>query len=96
MEEQVDLGKAKAIGVSNFSKAQVEKILKNARIRPVTNQVELHVYNQQKELEDYLKKENITLTAYSPLGTAGSIRFLKLFNSKLVHYFFFFKYNYTN
>lgn len=77
MEEQVDAGKAKSIGVSNFNVKQVEKILNIARIPPVTNQVELHVYLQQKELEDYLKKKNITLTAYSPLGSAGTVKFLK-------------------
>lgn len=77
MEEQVDRGKTKSIGVSNFSIKQVEKILKIAKIPPVTNQVELHVYNQQKELEEYLKKQNVTITAYSPLGTAGTVSFLK-------------------
>lgn len=82
MEEQVDKGKVKSIGVSNFSIKQVEKILEIARIKPVTNQVELHLYHQQKELHEYLKKKNITITAYSPLGTAGSVQFLEKFGSK--------------
>lgn len=77
MEEQVDCGKAKSIGVSNFNTKQVDKILQIARIPPVTNQVELHVYLQQRELEENLKKRNVTLTAYSPLGTAGTVQFLK-------------------
>ncbi|KAK6635131.1 hypothetical protein RUM44_000380 [Polyplax serrata] len=82
MEEQVDLGKAKAIGVSNFSIKQVDKILQVARIRPVTNQVELHIYNQQRELQEHLSKKNITLTAYSSLGTAGTIHFLEQLGTK--------------
>lgn len=72
MEKQVDAGKAKYIGISNFNEKQVARILAAARIPPVTNQVELHVYLQQNELVEYLKKNNITTTAYSSLGTPGS------------------------
>lgn len=67
----------KSIGVSNFNIKQIEKIFQVARIPPVMNQVELHVYLQQNELEEYCKKKNVTITAYSPLGTAGTVQFLK-------------------
>ena len=39
MEKLVDQGLAKSIGVSNFSSEQLERVLANARIKPVTNQV---------------------------------------------------------
>lgn len=83
MEKQVDNGKAKAIGVSNFNIKQVDRILKNARIPPATNQVELHVYLQQPELVNFLQSNNVTVTAYSPLGTPGS---KKLFTERGVEY----------
>lgn len=72
MEKLVDQGKAKAIGVSNFNNTQVGKILKSARIPPATNQVELHLYLQQNELVDFHKKNGVSVTAYSPLGTPGT------------------------
>lgn len=78
MEKLVDSGKAKSIGVSNFSIEQVERILANARIPPATNQVELHAYLQQPELVSFLKSKNIVVTAYSPLGTGShAVNFFK-------------------
>lgn len=77
MEKLVDSGKTRYIGVSNFNEKQVGRILANCRIPPVTNQVELHAYLQQNELVDYLKKNNVTITAYSSLGTPGSEQMFK-------------------
>lgn len=69
MEAQVDAGRAKAIGVSNFNVKQIERILKSARIPPANNQVEMHIYMQQKELREFSKKSGVTICAYSPLGS---------------------------
>lgn len=77
MEAQVDAGHTKAIGVSNFNIKQVERILKSARIPPVNNQVEMHIYLQQKELLDFSKKSGVTICAYSPLGTPSFKAFAK-------------------
>ncbi|KAK9875417.1 hypothetical protein WA026_007810 [Henosepilachna vigintioctopunctata] len=71
MEKQMDAGLTRAIGVSNFNKTQMERILKNCRIQPSSLQIELHVYFQQNELVDLCKKHNILVTAYSPLGSPG-------------------------
>lgn len=71
MEKQVEAGRTRSIGVSNFNIKQVERILANAKIPPVTNQVEFHAYLQQPELINYLKSNNVAVTAYSPLGTPG-------------------------
>lgn len=69
MEKCVDQGLVKSIGISNFNTVQTTRILENARILPVTNQVELHPYFNQKKLLNWSKEKGIVLTAYSPLGT---------------------------
>jgi len=69
MESQVESGRAKAIGVANFSVPQIERILKIAQI-PVANvQVELHAYFPQKEFIGFCSQKGITVTAYTPLGS---------------------------
>ncbi|CAO3684382.1 unnamed protein product [Umbelopsis ramanniana] len=68
MEELVDAGLVKAIGLSNFNIAKIQHILDNCRIRPAALQVELHPALHQQELLDFCAKENIHVTAYSPLG----------------------------
>jgi alcohol dehydrogenase (NADP+) len=69
MEECVDKGLVKDIGVSNFSKRKLQDLISKARIKPAVNQIELHPYLQLEELVEYCKKEGILLTAYSPLGS---------------------------
>ncbi|XP_030760210.1 aldose reductase-like isoform X2 [Sitophilus oryzae] len=71
LEEQVDLGRAKSIGVSNFNISQVKRILDNARIKPAANQVELHVFLQQPELVKFLKQNGILPISYSTLSNPG-------------------------
>lgn len=69
MEAGVDAGLVKSIGVSNFSVKKLKDLYDNARIKPANNQVELHPYLQQNELLEYCNSKNISLTAYSPLGS---------------------------
>ncbi len=78
MEDVHKKGLAKSIGVSNFNEQQIDRILENSSVKPVTNQVQCNPYNNQKKLLTYLTSKNITLTAYSPLGgRAGSENLLK-------------------
>lgn len=71
MEHMVELGLAKAIGVSNFNKQQIQRLLDNSTIKPVNLQIELHIYLQQNELVDFCKRNKIVITAYAPLGSKG-------------------------
>ncbi|XP_029679358.1 aldo-keto reductase family 1 member A1-like isoform X2 [Formica exsecta] len=74
MEEQVLEKRTKAIGLSNFNIHQIKKILDNAKL-PISNlQIELHVNFQQKELIKFCQDNNISITAYSPLGTRGFLK----------------------
>lgn len=68
MEEQVDAGRAKSIGISNFNSEQIERIMKFCRIQPANHQVEIHAFHQQRELRAVCHKHNITMCAYGPLG----------------------------
>lgn len=80
-------GKAKAIGVSNFSRLKLEHILATAEVVPAVDQVrramchtwmltrrqlELHLYNPDPALLAFLNEKGILPQAYSPLGSTGS------------------------
>lgn len=67
MEDLVDQGKVKSIGLSNFNIEQTKEILSICRIRPVCNQVEVNPYFQNEELAEFTQKENIMIVAYAPL-----------------------------
>ncbi|KAK9490576.1 NADP-dependent oxidoreductase domain-containing protein [Lipomyces doorenjongii] len=69
-----ETGKAKAVGVSNFSTVNLEKLLNapTTKVVPAANQVELHPYLPQQKLLDYAKSKGIHITAYSPLGSTNA------------------------
>ncbi|KAL3277275.1 hypothetical protein HHI36_012625 [Cryptolaemus montrouzieri] len=62
-------GLTKSIGLSNFNKNQIERILKVATVKPVNLQIECHPYLNQNRLIDFCKSKDIAITAYSPLGS---------------------------
>jgi diketogulonate reductase-like aldo/keto reductase len=71
MEQLVEKGLVKSIGVANYTAPMILDLLSYAKIKPVTNQIEVHPYNAQTELVEYCNKHQIHVTAYSPLGSAG-------------------------
>ncbi|KAI8670262.1 Aldo-ket-red domain-containing protein [Fusarium keratoplasticum] len=68
MEKLLETGKVRAIGVSNFTKDRLDKLLSKTTTVPAVNQIEAHPYLQQPELFDYCKSKGIQIAAYSPLG----------------------------
>lgn len=71
MEACVEAGLIKHIGVSNFSMTKLRHLIKDSRIKPEVNQVELHPLLQQPELKEFCDANNIVMTAYSPLGSGA-------------------------
>lgn len=70
MEECLAAGLTKHIGVSNFSIKKLKALNATSNIKVEVNQVELHPFLQQNSMLDFCQKENIVLTAYSPLGSS--------------------------
>lgn len=68
MEELVDAGLARRIGISNFGTSLTRDLLSHARVRPSVLQVELHPFLAQERLVRFCREEGIAPTAYSPLG----------------------------
>lgn len=61
-------GKIKSIGVSNFAIEHLEKIIKETRVVPAVNQIELHPRFQQKALRAFHEKHGIKTESWGPLG----------------------------
>lgn len=68
LEEIHGAGKAKAIGVSNYTIRHLEELLASCKVKPAVNQVELHVYLQQPDLLKFCADNDILVEAYSPLA----------------------------
>jgi len=71
-------GKARSIGVSNFTIGHLTELLANSETIPAVNQVELHPYLYQRELLDFCHDKNIVIEAYSPLTHGERLNDAKL------------------
>ena len=71
MEKCVELGLTRSIGVSNFNSKQLARLFEAAKIKPVMNQVEVHVNFNQKKLIEFCANLKVAVTAFSPLGSPG-------------------------
>lgn len=68
MEEAVNEGKLKSIGLANFEEIDLDNILEHCAIKPVVNQVLCHIGNTPLTVIDYCKKNGILVEAYSPIA----------------------------
>jgi alcohol dehydrogenase (NADP+) len=71
MEKLVENGLVRHIGTSNMTIPKLELLLKDARMRPACNEMELHPHFQQSEFLDYLFEKQIQPIGYCPLGSPG-------------------------
>lgn len=72
MEELHRAGRARAIGVSNFEVADLEKLIAGATVKPHVNQIKFYIGNTQSDITDYCQASGILIEGFSPLAT-GSI-----------------------
>ncbi|MDY2794162.1 aldo/keto reductase [Peptostreptococcus porci] len=68
LEDLYEDGKIKAIGISNFYVDRMVEFINFNRIKPMVNQMEVHIFNQQKQLMEYADKYNVQLEAWAPFG----------------------------
>ena len=70
MERLLADGKARAIGVSNYTIRHLEELLGYAKVPPAVDQVEIHPFLQQRALVDHCRSNGIVVEAYAPLVKA--------------------------
>ncbi|WP_100489212.1 aldo/keto reductase [Sporolactobacillus pectinivorans] len=68
MEESVKQGKVRAIGLSNFYGRDFDNIINHCEIMPAVNQLETHVFYQNRDLRALYKKNGTYLEAWAPFG----------------------------
>jgi diketogulonate reductase-like aldo/keto reductase len=71
MEELVDMGLVRQIGTSNMTIPKLKLVLRDARIKPAVNEMELHPHFQQPELFKFVIENGIQPIAYCPIGSPG-------------------------
>lgn len=69
LEELLELGLVRHIGTSNMTIPKLKLLLRDARIKPAVNQMELHPHFQQPELFDFVRSSGIVPVGYSPIGS---------------------------
>jgi alcohol dehydrogenase (NADP+) len=69
MEKLVDRGLVRHIGTSNVTVAKLELLLRDARIKPAANEMELHPSFQQPELFDFVLRNGMVPIGFSPIGS---------------------------
>ncbi len=71
LEKLVDLGLTRHIGTSNMTIPKLTLLLRDARIRPAANEMELHPHFQQPELFEFVRANGMQAIAYAPIGSPG-------------------------
>jgi diketogulonate reductase-like aldo/keto reductase len=68
LEEAYQAGKLRAIGLSNFEKADLDNILESCTVKPMVNQILAHISNTPQELIQYSQDQGILIEAHSPIA----------------------------
>jgi diketogulonate reductase-like aldo/keto reductase len=68
LEDAYGAGKLRAIGVSNFERADLDNLLDNGAVNPMVNQILAHVGNTPFDLIDYSRSKGMLVEAYSPVA----------------------------
>ena len=68
LEDAYKAGKVRAIGVSNFQIGDLESLMETATVKPMVNQILLHISNTPLELVEFCQKNGIAVEAYSPIA----------------------------
>lgn len=74
LEEAHRAGKLRAIGVSNFERADLDNLLRNGSVAPMVNQILAHVGNTPFDLIDYSRSKGILVEAYSPVAHGAVLK----------------------
>ena len=74
MENAVEAGKIRTIGISNFLESDIGNILSDCKIIPAVNQILAHISNTPLDLIDYCKSKNILVEAYSPIAHGEALK----------------------
>lgn len=69
MEHLIDLGLVRNIGTSNVTIPKMKLILRDARIKPSINEMEIHPHFQQPELFNFMRENGVEVIGYSPIGS---------------------------
>lgn len=74
LEDARAAGKVRVIGVSNFLKDDLENLLADCRVKPMVNQILLHISNTDTTLLDFCKEQGIQVEAYSPIAHGEALK----------------------
>lgn len=74
LEDAYTAGKVKAIGVSNFLIDDLENLIAHCEIKPMVNQLLIHIGNTPMELINFCKQQNIVVEAYSPIAHGEALK----------------------
>ncbi len=74
LEDAQAAGKVRIIGVSNFLKDDLENLLGSCRVRPMVNQILLHISNTDLGLVEFCRDQGIQVEAYSPIAHGEALK----------------------
>ena len=74
LEDAQAVGKVRVIGVSNFLQDDLENLLSDCRVKPMVNQILLHISNTDQDLLNFCKEQHIQVEAYSPIAHGEALK----------------------